>query len=290
MIVGSAILSPSAAWSRKVCAGICMEYVPSYLPRVTPPQLDTLWFLVPGSRKTAKHPQLLTRAKQRWQLAAAGSLRDISTHSMVWAFWCVHCSPTRRGLGANVYYESQWISCVQVQESPSPDREILTPSILYKFYPFSPAGCGWLRLVRTLQHFQYILLFMFTEDCGHRLDPITRQNMESAIFKFANWTDFVWIVSAVRVWNLFIDIYSSGARLGPVIHHSVLVQNCRICKTRINLSVVNSGLIPQDQFLTPVSLHCNLHSKSHRTLCQLGVNKEMWGIWAVCSNLNTWNA
>ena len=62
-------------------AGICMEYVPSYLPRVTPPQLDTLWFLVPGSRKTAKHPQLLTRAKQRWQLA--GSLRDISTHSCV---------------------------------------------------------------------------------------------------------------------------------------------------------------------------------------------------------------
>ena len=70
------------------CAGICMEYVPSYLPRVTPPQLDTLWFLVPGSRKTAKHPQLLTRAKQRWQLAAAGSLRDISTHSMVWALMC----------------------------------------------------------------------------------------------------------------------------------------------------------------------------------------------------------
>ena len=181
-------------YSVPLSAGICMEYVPSYLPRVTPPQLDTLWFLVPGSRKTAKHPQLLTRVKQRWQLVAAGSLRDISTHSMVWAFWCVHCSPTRRGLGANVYYESQWISCVQVQESPSPDREILTPSILYKFYPFSPAGCGWLWLVRTLQHFQYILLFMFTEHCGHRLDPITRQNMESAIFKFANWTDFVWIV------------------------------------------------------------------------------------------------
>ena len=33
--------------------------------------------------------------------------------------------------------------------------------------------------------------------------------------------------------------------------YSGLVQNCRICKTGINLSVVNSGLIPQDQFLTP---------------------------------------
>ena len=42
-----------------------------------------------------------------------------------------------------VYYESQWISRVQVQESPPPDREILAPSILYKFYPFSPAGRGW---------------------------------------------------------------------------------------------------------------------------------------------------
>ena len=72
--------------------------------------------------------------------------------------------------------------------------------------------------------------------------------------------------------------------------YSGLVQNCRICKTGINLSVVNSGLIPQDQFLTPVSLQCNLHSKSHRTLCQLGVNREMWAICGVCSNLNTWNA
>ena len=135
MIVGSAILSPSAAWSRCRCvghcavfrcAGICMEYVPSYLPRVTPPQLDTLWFLVPGSRKTAKHPQLLTRAKQRWQLAAAGSLRDISTIYPLY------------GVGFNVFTALQqdvvWVQMFIMKANGYPVYRSRSPHLLTERY------------------------------------------------------------------------------------------------------------------------------------------------------------